>query len=231
MAMLTQTAIRNGSFKQPAMQSRGAPPTGDAAQGGTIGLMGACMSFARNSEIYGENEPADYLYKILSGTVRTYKVLVDGRRQIGAFHLPGDIFGFETGDEHTFSAEAITDCKIIVIKRSSVLALAARDTEVAREMWTLTARELQRVQEHSLVLIKNAEERVAGFLLEMADRVPTGATVELPMSRQDIADYLGLTIETVSRTLKILEDAAAIEVAKRRRILLRNRSALRRLNA
>jgi len=229
--MLTKNALRSGSFKQPYPQSPGVPPTGDAAQGGTIGLMGACMSFARNSEIYGENEPADYLYKILSGTVRTYKVLVDGRRQIGAFHLPGDIFGFETGDEHTFSAEAITDCKIIVIKRSAVLALAARDTEVAREMWTLTARELQRVQEHSLVLIKNAEERVAGFLLEMADRLPTGATVELPMSRQDIADYLGLTIETVSRTLKILEDAAAIEVAKRRRILLRNRSALRRLNA
>jgi CRP-like cAMP-binding protein len=229
--MLTQTAIRSGSFKQPGMQPRGAPRAGAAVQSGTIELMGACMSFARNSEIYGENEPADYLYKIVGGTVRTYKVLVDGRRQIGAFHLPGDIFGFETGDEHTFSAEAIADCKIIVIKRSAVMALAARDNEVAREMWALTARELQRVQEHSLVLIKSAEERVAGFLLEMADRLPTGATVELPMSRQDIADYLGLTIETVSRTLKILEDTAAIEVAKRRRILLRNRSALRRLNA
>jgi CRP-like cAMP-binding protein len=81
------------------------------------------------------------------------------------------------------------------------------------------------------LLIKSAEERAAGFLLEMADRVPSGGAVELPMSRQDIADYLGLTIETVSRTLKILEEAATIEVAKRRRILLRNRSALRRLNA
>jgi CRP-like cAMP-binding protein len=200
-------------------------------QPGTIELMGGCMSFAANAEIYGENEPADYLYKVVSGTVRTYKVLIDGRRQIGAFHQSGDIFGFESGDVHTFSAEAITDCKIIVIKRSAVMALAARDNEVAREMWALTARELQRVQEHSLVLIKSAEERVAGFLLEMADRVPAGGTVELPMSRQDIADYLGLTIETVSRTLKLLEDAAAIEVAKRRRILLRNRSALRRLNA
>src|SRR6266568_5387023 len=193
--------------------------------------MGACMSFARNNEIYGENEPADYLYKIVSGTVRTYKVLLDGRRQIGAFHLPGDIFGFETGDELTLSAEAISDCKIIVIKRSAVLALAARDNDVARQMWALTARELHRVQEHSLVLIKSAEERVAGFLLEMADRGAGGGAVELPMSRQDIADYLGLTIETVSRTLKHLENAAAIEVPKRRRILLRNRSALRRLNA
>ena len=89
-----------------------------AREAGTIELVGACMPFAANSEIYGENEPADYLYKIVSGTVRTYKVLVDGRRQIGAFYLPGDIFGLETGDEHTFSAEAITDCKITVIKRS-----------------------------------------------------------------------------------------------------------------
>jgi len=228
--MLTQTAIRNGSFKQAGTRSPSASPAGAAAHAGTIELMGACMSFARNSEIYGENEPADYLYKIVSGTVRTYKVLVDGRRQVGAFHLPGDIFGFETGDEHTFSAEAITDCKIIVIKRSAVMALAARDNDVARQMWELTARELQRVQKHSLALIKTAEERVAGFLLEMADRVASGGTVELPMSRQDIADYLGLTIETVSRSLKLLEDAAAIEVARRRRILLRNRPALRRLN-
>jgi CRP/FNR family transcriptional regulator, nitrogen fixation regulation protein len=228
--MLTQTAIRNSSFKQPGPQPRRAPPGAAAMQAGTIELMGACMSFAANCEIYGENEPADYLYKIVSGTVRTYKVLVDGRRQIGAFHLPGDIFGFETGNEHSFSAEAISDCKIIVTKRSAVMALAARDNDVARQMWELTARELQRVQKHSLALIRTAEERVAGFLLEMADRVASGGTVELPMSRQDIADYLGLTIETVSRTLKLLEDAATIEVARRRRILLRNRSALRRLN-
>src|SRR5262245_57150371 len=161
----------------------------------------------------------------------TYKVLVDGRRQIGAFHLPGDIFGLETGDEHTFSAEAITDCKIIVIKRSAVMALAARDNDVARQMWELTACELRRVQEHSLVLIQCGEERVAGLALDRADGVPSGWVVELPQPRQDIADYLGLTIETVSRTLKHLENAAAIEVPKRRRILLRNRSALRRLNA
>src|SRR6266487_2401803 len=229
--MLTQTAMRNGSFKQPATQPRRAPLAGAAMQAGTIELMGARMSFAANVEISGENEPADYLYKIVSGTVRTYKVLLDGRRQIGAFHLPGDIFGFETGNEHTLSAEAITDCKITVIKRSAVMALAARDNDVARQMWELTARELQRAQKHSLALIRTAEERVAGFLLEMADRVANGGAVELPMSRQDIADYLGLTIETISRTLKLLEDAAAIEVARRRRILLRNRSALRRLNA
>ncbi len=225
--MLTQTTSRAGSFKQPGIALRQAPSAPDS----TIELMGALVPFARNTEIYGENEPADYLYKVASGTVRTYKVLVDGRRQIGGFYLPGDIFGLETGDEHTFSAEAITDCKIIVIKRSAVVALAARDNRVARQMWELTARELQRAQDRILVLIKSAQERVAGFLLEMADRASQGGAVELTMSRQDIADYLGLTIETVSRTLTQLEKTATIELSTSRRILLRNRSALNRLNA
>jgi len=227
--MLTQTTMRAGSFKQAMAAVR--PPSAGTAQAGTIEMMGAVMQFARGSEIYGENEPADYLYKIVGGAVRTYKVLVDGRRQIGGFYLPGDIFGLETGDLHTFSAEAITDCKIVVIKRSTVIALAARDNDVAREMWALTACELQRVQDHILVLIKSAQERVASFLLEMAERASDEGTIELPMSRQDIADYLGLTIETVSRTLTQLEKSAAIEVPTSRRIVLRNRSALNRLNS
>ena len=229
--MLMQTTSQAASFKQPAMALRQAPRSNREPQGGTIELMGALVPFARNAEIYGENEPADYLYKVVSGAVRTYKVLVDGRRQIGGFYLPGDMFGFETSGEHAFSAEAITDCKIMVIKRSAVVALAATDGDVARQMWDLTARELQRTQDRILVLIKSAQERVAGFLLEMARRTTVGGAVELPMSRQDIADYLGLTIETVSRTLTQLEKTAAIELPTSRRILLRNRTALNRLNA
>jgi CRP/FNR family nitrogen fixation transcriptional regulator len=229
--MLTQTTSRASSFKQPTMALRQAAHASKNPHPDTIELMGALVPFARNSEIYGENEPAEYLYKVVGGAVRTYKVLVDGRRQIGGFYLPGDMFGLETGDEHTFSAEAITDCKIIVIKRSAVVALAARDNDVARQMWGLTARELQRAQDRILVLIKSAQERVAGFLLEMADRASDGGAVELPMSRQDIADYLGLTIETVSRTLTQLEKSAVIELPTSRRILLRNRAALTRLNA
>ncbi len=228
--MHTHTAIRPSSFGRSTAQVNRPVPTGRVA-GGVIELIGTVMPFARNAEIYGENEPAEYLYKVISGTVRTYKVLVDGRRQIGAFHAAGEVFGFETGDEHTFSAEAITDCKIAVIKRSALIAVAARDNEVARYMWALTARELQRVQSHMLLLIKSAQERVATFLLEMAQHLPAGGTVELAMSRQDIADYLGLTIETVSRTLTQLERNAAIEVSTSRRIVLRNHSALRRLNS
>jgi len=229
--MLTQTihSVSSSQTTKPIM--RGGSAFGSHAFTGSIEMMGAPMSFARNVEIYGENEPADYLYKVASGTVRTYKVLSDGRRQIGAFYLPGDMFGLEIGDEHAFSAEAIVDSTVMVIKRSALVNLAARDGHVAQELWALTARELQRAQSHLMLLIKTARERVATFLLEMAERMPAGNAVELPMSRQDIADYLGLTIETVSRTLTQLENAAAIELPTSRHVVLRNRAALGRLNS
>jgi CRP/FNR family transcriptional regulator, nitrogen fixation regulation protein len=231
-AMFAQTMLNRVSSRHPAGRTgRPVPPVSAHPVGNSVELMGAPMPFARNAEIYGENEPAEYLYKVLSGTVRTYKVLNDGRRQIGAFYLPGDIFGFEVSDEHTCSAEAIVDCKVLVIKRSSVVSLAARENDVARQLWKMTAGELQRAQDHILLLIKTAQERVAGFLLEMSARAPAGNEIDLPMSRQDIADYLGLTIETVSRTLTQLENSAAIAVPTSRRIVLRNRAALTRLNA
>jgi CRP/FNR family transcriptional regulator, nitrogen fixation regulation protein len=198
--------------------------------GASIAMLGAPLPFARNVEIYGENEPADYIYKVISGAVRTYKVLSDGRRQIGSFYLPGDIFGVECGETHTFSAEAITACKVRIIKRAGLVSVAARDGDVARKLWDMTARELQRAQDHVMLLVKTAQERVAGFLLEMAGRHVSGDEIELPMSRQDIADYLGLTIETVSRTLTQLEKEQAIAVPTSRRIVLRNRAALDRMN-
>jgi CRP/FNR family transcriptional regulator, nitrogen fixation regulation protein len=229
-AMLTQTIAARGA--SPAPRAIRLVPTVQAhTLNHSIDLIGAPMPFARNAEIYGENEPAEYLYKIVSGNVRTYKMLNDGRRQIGAFYMPGDVFGLEIGDVHTFSAEAIVDCKVLVFKRGALMNLAGRDSDVARELWTMTAGELQHVQDHILLLIKTAQERVAGFLLEIAKRAHAGNEIDLPMSRQDIADYLGLTIETVSRTLTQLENAAAIAVPTSRRIVLRNRAALNRLNA
>ena len=230
--MLMRTAIHPTSSRHaPAVGARKGLPPAAHAPGSSLDLMGAPMPFARNVEIYGEGEPADYIYKVVSGAVRSYRVLDDGRRQISAFHLPGDMFGLEAGATHASSAEAIADSVVLVIKRSAVLALAQRDPEVARQMWTLTARELGRVQNHMLLLIRNAQERIASFLLEMAERAPGADAVELPMSRQDIADYLGLTIETVSRTLTQLEGDAAIALPTSRRVVLRNRTALRQLNA
>jgi len=234
--MLSQTAIRSATglaSARPVHAPRPVSPAPASASGSLaqhMQLMGAAMAFARNAEIFGENEPADYLYKLISGTVRTYKILSDGRRQIGGFYLPGDVFGLEFGDEHTQSAEAMTDAKVLVIKRSALTGLAGRDATVARELYTLTARELRRAQDRLVLLIKSAQERVASFLLEMAERAPHGDSIELPMSRQDIADYLGLTIETVSRTFTALEGLAAIGVPTSRRIVLRNRAALSRMN-
>jgi CRP/FNR family nitrogen fixation transcriptional regulator len=228
--MLSHSALQAGNYHRISGKPPH-PPVGQQTSASPLDMMGAAMPFGRNAEIYGEGEAADYLYKVISGTVRTYKMLTDGRRQIGAFYLPGDVFGLEMADEHTFSAEAISDAKVLVIKRSAVLALAARESDVARQLWSVTSRELERVQNHLMLLIKTAHERVAGFLLEMADRVRTNNEVELPMTRQDIADYLGLTIETVSRTLTSLENAAAIALPTSRRVVLRDRSALRRLNS
>jgi CRP/FNR family nitrogen fixation transcriptional regulator len=221
---------------RPASISHLRPALGPSrcAEGSAFGqamrMMGAVMSFPRNSEIFGENEPAHYVYRVLSGSVRTYKILSDGRRQVGGFYLPEDVFGLEFADQHTFSAEAIADAKVVVVKRSAITALAGRDPAIGRELFALTGRELRRAQDRVLLLVKSAQERVASFLLEMAERAGAGNTIELPMSRQDIADYLGLTIETVSRTLTGLESAATIEVPASRRIVLRNRSALSRLN-
>jgi CRP-like cAMP-binding protein len=229
--MLTRTSLQNSSNKQASARRSAHAVPGTPPLAGAIEMMGAPMTFGRNSEIYGEGEPADYLYKVVSGTVRTSKILADGRRQIGSFYLPGDVFGLEVGDDHAFSAEAITDAKVLVVRRSALIGLASRDGNVARQMWTLAGNELARVQDHILLLVKTAQERVVGFLLEMADRTPDHEAVELPMSRQDIADYLGLTIETVSRTLTTLESNGAIELPTSRCVMLRKRAALVRLNA
>lgn len=229
--MLTRTSLQNASNKESSARRGPHAVPGLPPLAGAIEMMGAPMTFGRNSEIYGEGEPADYLYKVMSGTVRTSKILADGRRQIGSFYLAGDVFGLEVGDDHAFSAEAITESKVLVVRRSALMGLATRDGDVARQMWTQAGHELARVQDHILLLVKTAQERVVGFLLEMAERTPAGNTVELPMSRQDIADYLGLTIETVSRTLTMLESDGSIELPTSRCVMLRKRAALVRLNA
>ena len=197
---------------------------------GLFGLMGAPFQFARNAEIYGEGDEAEYLYQVVSGTVRAYKILDDGRRQIGAFYFPGDIFGFEAGDEHSCSVEAVCPTQVLSIKRTALLSRADHERTVARQLWEATARELGRIQQHLLLFVKSAEQRLASFLLENARRTPGAASVDLVMSRQDIADYLGLTIETVSRTFTQLEQDGIIALTTSRQIELRNRPALARLD-
>ena len=223
--MLSQTAIRLPTYRQPASYRENRPLV--HAPTDTIDMIGAVMPFARNVEIYGEDDRVEYLYKVLKGSVRTYKLLEDGRRQITAFYLPGDVFGFEVGDRHTLSAEAIVDCQLLVLRRETVAALAARDSSVANQLWAMTVGELQRAQDHVMLLVKTAQERVAGFLLEMSQRSRGTDDINLPMSRKDIADYLGLTIETVSRVLSRLRDKGVLKFHGLRTLEIRKPETLR----
>ena len=187
-----------------------------------------CKRFRRNAEVFGQGDSAEYLYAVRTGAVRSYKLLEDGRRQIGSFYFPGDIFGIEAGLNHQFSTDAIVDSDIVLVKWSAAHAIAAHDLQFVYKLWIVTAQQLKQAQEH-LVLLgrKNARERVATFLVEMVRRRGlVGNAVELPMSRQDIADYLGLTIETVCRVLSSFKRDGVIDIPNAHRIELRNRAAL-----
>lgn len=191
-----------------------------------IQALGLPKVFLPKARIYGEDEPARNLYQVISGAVRIYRVLANGQRQISAFCLPGDFFGLGVGEKNAFSAEAIAELRVLIIKRSTLIALAGEDNEIFRQLWTLIGQELNRTQEHMLLFGMRAPERIAAFLLQMAERLSCHNSVPLPMSRQDIADYLGLTIETVSRQFTHLERTAMIGRATARLIVVHNRLAL-----
>jgi CRP/FNR family nitrogen fixation transcriptional regulator len=196
------------------------------------GLVATEFTYGRNESIYGEGEPAEYVYQVIRGGVRSYKLLNDGRRQIGAFHLPGDVFGLESGSAHRLTAEAIVETTVRMVKRRALEAAAKSDVEVACTLWRMTATELRHAEDLMLLLgRKTAAERVATFLLEMDRRISTAGMFALPMGRGDIADYLGLTLETVSRTLSQLHADGVLGFSGARQITLRNRSRLAAMDA
>jgi CRP/FNR family nitrogen fixation transcriptional regulator len=205
----------------------GTPSGGTVDMGRGLDLPGFIMTFSRNEEIFGEQEPADFVYQVVEGVARTMRVLSDGRRQISAFHQAGDVFGIELSDVHRFSAEAVTECRIALVRRPALDRAIARDTVAARSLWSLTSQTLADAQEHLLLLTRrSAAERVAAFLLDMAEASGDSRAIDLPMSRLDIADYLGLTIETVSRTLTQFERDGVIALPSSRHVVIRNRAAL-----
>ena len=206
-------------------------PTQLSALSGHAGMVTSDYTFGRDEEIFGEGEPAGYVYEVISGAVRSYKLLSDGRRQIGAFHLPGDVFGLENGSTHRLAAEAVMDTTVRLVKRSSLEKAAMTNIGLARKLWSMTAGELKHAQDHMLLLgRKSAMEKVATFLLEMDRRLATSGIMALPMSRRDIGDYLGLTLETVSRALSQLQAQGTVGLSSAREIVLRNRQHLQDLD-
>lgn len=228
--MLMQTIKTNPSrplLGQPQFGTFGTSLFACAAE-----LSGMSLSYNRDEEIYGEGEDAEFVYKVASGAVRTYKLMRDGRRQIGEFHLPGDLFGLDIGGRHHLTAEAVTDSKILVFKRRQVESVVAQHLDAARELWLMTANHLQHAEEHMLLLgRKTARERLAAFLLEMDGRSGDTGLIDLPMLRRDIADYLGLTLETVSRSFSELQSAGVVELDGARHVILRKRAMLEEMGA
>ena len=193
--------------------------------------LAASVTARHDTEIYAQGDSARYCYQVVHGCVRTVKLMEDGRRQVNDFLLPGDWFGFEALETHEFAAEAIGETALRRFPRRAIDALAERDGRVARWMIDLGAGQLRAAREHMVTLgRKTASERIAGFLLETARRLPAdrAGTVQLPMSRTDIADHLGLTIETVCRCLAQFRRAGVLRVGRTSFTVL-NAPALRAL--
>jgi CRP/FNR family transcriptional regulator, nitrogen fixation regulation protein len=187
--------------------------------------IGVVRSYPRKSQIIREDDPADHVYEVVSGTVCTCKMLREGRRQIAVFYFAGDFCGLESAKKHSVAVEAITNAKVRIFKRQALTALASSNLEAADRLLALTARELARKQDQLFLLLStSAEERIVSFLVEMVQRASPREddVIDLPMARRDIADYLGLTIETVSRVLWDFERRGAIEISGRHSIVLRN---------
>lgn len=212
------------SLSPSSVSSSPATPASPPAD--TLSQVGVRMTFGPGEEIYVQDEDADMIYRVLRGAVRTTRLLSDGRRQIGDFYYEGDLIGLEAGPVHRFSAEALGCCEIQVIRKSALKLYGDEGLKIERMIWAQTARELQRTQEHVMLLgRKSACEKVASFLLDMNKRF-RGDVAELPMGRQDMADYLGLTIETVSRMVTQLQNDGLVRFLGCRRFEVRNPTGL-----
>lgn len=189
--------------------------------------IGTRLSFSRNDEIYAEGDSCDCWYKVVSGTVRVCKLLADGRRHIGEFCFSGDCFGIDSSDNRLYSAEAVDDVIVMRFWRNATERLIDRNPAVARLLRDAALRDLANAYGRTLLLGRmTAFQRVATFLLEMFERRDRTRALDLPMSRNDIADYLGLTIETVCRTLSLFKRDGVIATRNPHRIEMLDRDAL-----
>lgn len=193
--------------------------------------IGMRRTLAQGEQVFADGDPCTRFYKVISGTVRTVRILADGRRQIDAFHLPGDVFGLESGGTHRFAAEAVDDVVLVAYRRNRFSDLVKSDPAFGDQLMSSTLASLDRAHEHAVLLgRKTALERMASFLLNLAGRTAGGDRVELAMQRSDIADHLGLTIETVSRTLTHMVRDGLIHLKGGRTVILADKAALQLLD-
>ncbi len=188
--------------------------------------------FAPGALLFRQGEAVRLVYRVLSGAVISYRLLSDGRRQVTGFHLPGDFLGLEAGVEHTTTTEALSRVDALAMERTELARRAVTDVGLARALWQVTVRAFRRSEDHALILARQgATERVAAFLLDFAERMGQPEIIDLPMTRQDIADHVGLTIHTVSRTLSQLQAQGMVEARSSRHVRLLQRHRLEGLCA
>jgi CRP/FNR family transcriptional regulator, nitrogen fixation regulation protein len=188
---------------------------------------GQKQRFSRDKEIYAEGTPSKYWYQVISGTIRLVTLLADGRRHIGGFYLAGDCFGFDLGATRTFAAEAVEDSLIYRYSRQPIGRLITEFPQVAQQLWNFTLQDLAHAQTQTTLLGRmTAPMRVASFLLDLSARHVSSTAISLPMARADIADYLGLTVETVCRVLSRFAELALIGIPSINQIELIDAHAL-----
>lgn len=194
--------------------------------------IGTKVRFSRNQTIFNDGDEAMNCYKVISGAVRLCKHMADGRRQIADFLLAGDLFGFMQFGHYKFTAEAVGDVVLMCYPQRQVARLSSSMPNLRGRLLVLLSQRLLGMQDHLVMLGRQtAKERIASFLLHVAERsdAEEGLVFDLPMSRQDIADYLGLTIETVCRMLSELKREKIIAIPRVGQIVLNDIEALQTL--
>lgn len=177
----------------------------------------AIQSYAPKQQVYCQGDPAEHLFEVIGGVVKLYKVLADGRCQITGFLYPGQFLGLGTSDRYSQSAEALSFATLCRYQRSKLESAMERDPMLGGRLLSCVTSELLIAQDQ-LVLLgrKSAVERFCSFLVRLSTdlkrRGEDSDRICLPMTRRDIGDYLGLTTETISRTVRLLKDLFVIEV-------------------
>ncbi len=189
------------------------------------------VDLSAGDALFDEGEPATNVYNLTSGTIKLYRLLPDGRRQVTGFLFAGDFLGLAASEDYIFSAEAVTPVSLCKFSRVDLDVLMERAPQLERRLLSLARYELAEAQDQILLLgRKTAKERIASFILMLSERaVRRGEQdnpVSIPMSRNDIGDYLGLTTETVSRTLTRLRSSQAIIMESDRKVTLVERQVL-----
>lgn len=192
---------------QPTFRDNRANETHAGLSGLLTAMQPAAMTFyPADAVIYAQGEAAGPLYLVEFGMVRICRMTADGRRLVSAFHTAGEVFGFEADGTHESYAESVDGAGIRALRPNF-------GGEPAGSILTLALKSLARAQAHLMLLgRRSANERMASLLLDLAERQGNENLIYLPMQRCDIADYLGMTFETVSRVLRALKDLGAIRL-------------------